>query len=238
MAKNTQGGVRAVCFDLDGTLVNSLPELYEGARLAALELGLPDPGERRVGDMIGAGVRVLAERLCRWWHEAAPGADPKKLDPEAALRLLVEKWESLDGSRIAAYPGTFEGIAALQAAGIRTALVTNKVRTLTLELLAAHGWTPLFDAVVTGSDCERLKPYPDMIERALAELGVRADEAAMVGDSRNDALAARAAGVRACLVETGYNEGVPLADWAAAEGFPEVYPNAAAACRRLLEEAR
>ncbi len=238
MTQGARAAVRAVCFDLDGTLINSLPELYEGARLAALELDLPDPGEKRVGDMIGAGVRVLAERLCRWWREAAPEADPARIDPESALKLLVEKWESLDGSRIAAIPGAFEGITALHAAGLRTALVTNKVRTLTLELLEAHGWTPLFDVVVTGSDCDRLKPYPDLLELALAKLGVAPREAVMVGDSRNDALAARAAGVRACLVESGYNEGVPLAEWAASAGFSEVYSDAGAVCRHLLEEKR
>lgn len=86
----------------------------------------------------------------------------------------------------------------------------------------------LFDAVVAGGDCARLKPYPDMIERALALSQTAPEEALMVGDSRNDALAARAAGVKALLVETGYNEGEPLAVWGPSNGFENIFPDAAA----------
>lgn len=225
---------KAVFFDLDGTLVDSLPALHEGVRRLAEELQLPDPGEKRVGDMVGAGVRVLIGRLLAWWREAAPGRTLPDVDD--ALHSLVAYWSAAGNASIRLFPGTAEAIEALRAHGIRIILVTNKVRDLTTALLEEKGIAHFFDALVTGSDCERLKPYPDMIERALELANAAPQEAYMVGDSRNDALAARRAGVAALLVETGYNEGVPLAEWARENGFSRLYPDAAAACAALLEE--
>lgn len=224
---------RAVFFDLDGTLVDSLPALHKGVQLLAEELKLPDPGIERVGDMIGGGVRVLVGRLIAWWQTAAPECPLP--ETEAALSRLVELWDAVGTSAIRVYPGVPEALSLLRKAGIRTVLVTNKERKLTLALLEEKGMSGLFDAVVAGGDCARLKPYPDMIERALALSQTAPEEALMVGDSRNDALAARAAGVKALLVETGYNEGEPLAVWGPSNGFENIFPDAAAACGAVLE---
>ncbi len=109
---------------------------------------------------------------------------------------------------------------------------------MTEAFLASHGLGELFDVVLTGSDAERLKPAPDLLRLALERLGVSAREAVMVGDSSNDALAARAAGTALMLVDGGYNEGVAVQDWARANGFPEtcLYASAADACRALLQK--
>lgn len=228
--------IKAVFFDLDGTLVDSLPALYEGVRRYSLGNRLPDPGQSRVGEMIGAGVRVLAERVMAWWR--TQGVDVGAMSVDKVLLGFVKHWDEVGHSAVEPYPGVFDGIRALRAQGVKTVLVTNKVRDLTISLLKEKRELDAFDALVTGSDCERLKPYPDMIERAL-ELAQTAPECAlMVGDSRNDALAARAAGVPAALVLTGYNEGEPVSQWAKENGFPMVYPDAAAVCRAVLEQRR
>ena len=225
---------KAVFFDLDGTLVDSLPALHEGVRRLAVQLQLPDPGPKRVGDMVGAGVRVLVSRLLAWWHESAPQRSLPDVDQ--ALTLLVDHWAAAGTASIRVFPGVTEGITSLRAAGVKIILVTNKVRDLTVALLEEKGITHLFDGLVTGSDCERLKPYPDMINRALELVKALPEEVYMVGDSRNDALAAREAGVTALLVETGYNEGVPLREWAHDNDFDRIYPDTAAACAAVLEE--
>ena len=163
---------------------------------------------RELALLIVGGVRVLVERLMRWW--SAGGADVSKVSEDQLLKELVEIWSGMDGSRIALIPGAFEGVAKLKQKGIAVWLVTNKEEPLARAFLAERGLGDAFDGVIGGGGAARPKPWPDMIERAMKEAGVAPAECAMVGDSRNDALAARAAGVRALLVESGYNEGIPL----------------------------
>lgn len=231
--------IRAALFDLDGTLVSSLPELAAGVAELSRRRGMPVPPEDAVAAMIGGGVRVLVERLFRWWQSAGASAErlaAPEMAFETVLRDLIEVWSASGGRLIEEIPGSFAGVAALRAAGVSVWLVTNKERGLTLDLLRERGVEGLFDGVVAGGDCPRLKPAPDMLLVALKGAGVSAAEAVMVGDSRNDALAARAAGVRAMLVESGYNEGVPLALWARENGFEEIHPSVKEVCEVLLRE--
>lgn len=226
--------IRAALFDLDGTLVSSLPELARGVAVLSERRGMPVPPEEAVAAMIGGGARVLAERLIRWWAErAAVRAMP---ETDGVLHELVDIWAAMDGSLVSEIPGAFSGVRALRDAGIAVWLVTNKERALTLTFLASRGLESLFDGVVAAGDCPRVKPAPDMILAALSRAGAQPAEAVMVGDSCNDALAARAAGVRALLVESGYNEGIPLSVWAKENGFAEVFPSVKEVCAALLEE--
>ena len=215
--------VKAVLFDLDGTLVDSLPELYHGVHTVLSDMGLKAPSQEAVGAMIGRGILVLVQRLC------------------AALGIAVESEQGRDlFDRLlkAFYPGVIEGVEQLKDKGIRVALVTNKQRSLTVEFLQSRGLESLFDTVVAGDDCPNNKPAPDMLIRAMTEMNVCASETVMVGDSRNDALAGRAAGVSVALVETGYNEGVSIADWAREAGFTRVYPSARKVCERIVASGR
>lgn len=222
--------IKAVLFDLDGTLVDSLPELYEGVRRTAEDFHLTSPTKEAVRDMIGRGVIVLVERLC-----AHMGVDSSQVSQKAFLDRLVEHWAQMDGSYTEFFPGVLEGIAALREQGIKVGLVTNKWRALTDEFLQARNIAELFDVVVAGDDCPRNKPYPDMLEKAMSTLGVLPTETVMVGDSRNDALAGRAASTHVALVETGYNEGVPISEWAREAGFSHTYVNAKKVCDVILQ---
>lgn len=225
--------IRAALFDLDGTLVSSLPELAKGVEMLSRELGAPVPPEAVVGDMIGGGVRVLIDRLFLWWQ----GAGAKELpDFESTLQRLVAIWSGMSGDLIREIPGAFAGVQSLKEAGISVWLVTNKERGLTEAFLRERGIDALFNGLVAAGDCAHPKPAPDMLIKAITSAGAEASEAVMVGDSRNDALAARAAGIRAMLVESGYNEGVPLKEWARTAGFNEVFPSVKEVCEELLAQ--
>lgn len=225
--------VKAVLFDLDGTLVDSLPELYHGVHTVLSDMGLKAPSQEAVGAMIGRGILVLVQRLC-----AALGIAVETEQGRDLFDRLLKAWSESGGRHMAFYPGVIEGVELLKDKGIRVALVTNKQRSLTVEFLQSRGLESLFDTVVAGDDCPNNKPAPDMLIRAMTEMNVCASETVMVGDSRNDALAGRAAGVSVALVETGYNEGVSIADWAREAGFTRVYPSARKVCERIVASGR
>lgn len=225
--------VKAVLFDLDGTLVDSLPELYHGVHTVLSDMGLKAPSQEAVGAMIGRGILVLVQRLC-----AALGIAVESEQGRDLFDRLLKAWSESGGRHMAFYPGVIEGVEQFKDKGIRVALVTNKQRSLTVEFLQSRGLESLFDTVVAGDDCPNNKPAPDMLIRAMTEMNVCASETVMVGDSRNDALAGRAAGVSVALVETGYNEGVSIADWAREAGFTRVYPSARKVCERIVASGR
>lgn len=225
--------VKAVLFDLDGTLVDSLPELYHGVHTVLSDMGLKAPSQEAVGAMIGRGILVLVQRLC-----AALGIAVESEQGRDLFDRLLKAWSESGGRHMAFYSGVIEGVEQLKDKGIRVALVTNKQRSLTVEFLQSRGLESLFDTVVAGDDCPNNKPAPDMLIRAMTEMNVCASETVMVGDSRNDALAGRAAGVSVALVETGYNEGVSIADWAREAGFTRVYPSARKVCERIVASGR
>ena len=121
------------------------------------------------------------------------------------------------------YPGAREAVKALHEAGFKTVLVTNKMRRVTEHFLARSGLGADLDALVAGDDTEHPKPAPDMLLIACRKVGVEPAYAVMVGDSENDAWAAKAAGIRAMLVNTGYNGSVPMVQWAKENGFSLVF---------------
>lgn len=225
---------KAFLFDLDGTLVDSLHDIYAGVRALAERRGLPSPPIEDVRDMIGKGIRVLVARLAEWWMSRGIAAEVS--DQQALLSELVEVWSTVP-DLVRPIPGALECVARLRDQGFRVALVTNKIRERTVEYLAKNGLSDAFDAVVAGDDCEHAKPWPDMLCLAAQHLGVKAAECVMVGDSQNDALAARAAGMPVLLVRTGYNEGLGIDAWAAENGFMWVGDDVPAAVSVYLKES-
>ncbi len=259
----------AILFDLDGTLVDSFPDIYRGVCEAASKMERSAPPERLVRDRVGRGTPVLFDRLWRdWWNvrkaepeepadnwyvedeDAEPDAYVDYLDrvpwaweiikdggsisdvkkeyadvvKEEEKEIFLSVMASLDGEKAKPYPGVFEMVGKLRAQGIRTGLVTNKQLAPTKKLLERLGALSLFDVIRTAEDAPA-KPDPGMLLQALEALKVSPKEALMVGDSCNDALAARAAGVEVYLSAAGYNEGKDMNAWAASEGFPNVFPS-------------
>jgi phosphoglycolate phosphatase len=198
--------IRALAFDLDGTLVDSAPGLAAGIDLALAEMGLPQAGEARVGTWIGNGADVLVQRALRWAELDAT--------PEYCSRLR-ERFDHFyaqtvdSGSRL--FPQVKETLARLAAQGYPMALVTNKPTPFVAPLLAALGIGEYFSLVIGGDDVTQKKPHPAPLYLVLGKLGLRANELLFIGDSRNDIQAAQGAGCPSLGFTYGYNYGEPIA---------------------------
>ena len=192
--------VRAVIFDLDGTLMDTAGEIDAALARAFAELGVTPLPRAQVEALIGRGVRSLVERALE-----KQGAGPMDLD--AAVERFERHYAELVATQAPLYPGVADGLRLLQAKGTKLGVVTNKPRYFTERLLRHARVDSLFAAVVAGDDGIRRKPAGDMLEAACRTMGCAPAQALMVGDSDNDVLAARAAGCAVWCVPYGYNEG-------------------------------
>ncbi len=194
--------IRAVLLDLDGTLLDTAPDLSAAANAMLSDLGLPQLPEATVRDFIGRGIDHLVQCCLE-----TSGSGAAAHLPAAARERFAAHYERVNGSASRLFQGVGEGLAAMRRAGLKLACVTNKSARYTAPLLERTGLAPLLDAVVTADGVGRRKPAPDVFLRACEALGVAPTEALVIGDSQNDVLGARAAGCRIYLVPYGYREG-------------------------------
>ena len=197
-----QSGMRAVILDLDGTLLDTAPEIVSAMDRTLEELGLPRLPAREIEKMIGKGVPKLVERAL-----ARVGAHG--VDHAAAVLTFDAQYQQTVGTVTVPYPGVVIGLELLDEQGLELAVVTNKPRFFTQQLLDRAGIAGFFRAVVAGDDGVAKKPAPDMLLAACKAMGTEPARALMIGDSDNDVLAARAAGCPVWCVTYGYNEGRP-----------------------------
>ncbi len=194
---------RAVLIDLDGTLVDSVPDLARAANAMRVEFGLPPLPEEVIATFVGKGMENLV-------HRALSGSLEGRVEAgrlQEGLRAFRAAYHAINGDHAQVFDGVVEGLRAMKAQGLRLAVVTNKPGEFTRPLLERTGLLAYFDEVVSGDTLSRKKPDPAPVLHACALLGVRPAEAVVVGDSMNDAAAGRAAGCRVLLVPYGYNEG-------------------------------
>jgi phosphoglycolate phosphatase len=195
--------VKSVLIDLDGTLLDTIPDLAAAANLMLAELGRPPLDESMVRTFVGKGIPNLVGRVLAGSIEG--GADPQAC--AQALPVYERCYESVNGAHTVVYPGVLEGLEKLRAQGLALACVTNKSGRFTLPLLEQTGLRHYFEEVVAGDALPRKKPEPDQLLHACAKLGISPNDMLMIGDSINDAQAARAAGCPVFCVTYGYNEG-------------------------------
>lgn len=193
---------RAVLLDLDGTLLDTVPDLAAAVNAMLAGQGLKPLPAAAIRDYIGKGIPHLVERCL---VEAGLPLTCAQLEP--ALRAFGDHYRAFNGKSSRPYPGVVEGLQRLRAASLKLACVTNKARTFTTPLLEATGLAPLLDAVVTSDEVGRRKPHPEPYLHACKLLQVAPEEAVVIGDSANDAEAGRSAGCRVLLVSYGYSEG-------------------------------
>lgn len=197
--------IRAVAFDLDGTLVDSAADLMHASNALLAELGRPPVDLPAVRSFIGDGAPKLVERVL-----AATGGVPAADETARCLQRFLAIYEADPSAHSALYPGVAETLGALTQAGLRLGVCTNKPMGATLRLLDDLGIADHFAAVVGGDSYPARKPSPEPVLGLLERLEVRPDEAAFVGDNEHDVAASRAAGVAlVLLVPYGYAR-VPL----------------------------
>jgi phosphoglycolate phosphatase len=194
--------IKAVLLDLDGTLLDTAPDLAAAANAMLAEQGLKPLPASVIRDFIGGGIVRLVERCLQ-----SAGQPLACARLESALRSFGAHYRRLNGSASLPYPGVPEALERLRAASLRLACVTNKAAAFTAPLLDKTGLARYFDAVVTADEAGSRKPHPGPFLHACRALGVAPAEAAVIGDSANDADGARAAGCRVVLVSYGYSEG-------------------------------
>jgi len=196
-----------VMFDLDGTLMDSVPDLAAAVDQMLALRAKPAAGVERVRDWVGNGAAVLVRRaLAGSLHHA----DVDDAEADAALADFLRCYAG-DHSRTTVYPGAAEFLSFLRAQGIKLALVTNKPERFLPELLAEKGMLESFDWLVGGDTLPTQKPDPGALLWVMQQAGVGAQQVLFVGDSRNDIRAAKAAGVPVVAVSYGYNHGEPIA---------------------------
>lgn len=190
-----------IVFDLDGTLVDSAPDLAYCADALLASLGRPPAGLAQVRGWIGNGIPMLVRRALT--GELWPQQDPEGFDE--ALR----QYKRLYGENVChlsrLYPGVMEGLHALRAQGFRLACLTNKHSDFTMPLLEKLGIAALLDHVACGNQFSRSKPDPEPLLKTAGHFGLKASQCLMVGDSENDVKAARAAGYAIFCVPYGYH---------------------------------
>lgn len=192
---------RAVCLDLDGTLIDSAPDLASALNRRLVAAGLAPHPLEAVKRMIGDGARML---LTRGFQAAGAPLDEDGLARE--LEAFIEDYERNALVETRAFEGVAEALEALRAAGFTLAVVTNKPAGATHIVLDALGLDHHFATVAGGDSFPVRKPHPGHLLGALAAIGIAPGDAVMVGDHRNDLLAARDAGVASIYARFGYGE--------------------------------
>ncbi len=201
-----------VLFDLDGTLIETAPEICDAVNDTLQDLRLPEVESERVSDWIGHGTsELLVQALA---HAEKTSADAVRVAPDfaAAKDRFDRHYRQRCGTRSQLYPHVREVLQSLRASGVKLAVVTNKEAGYTRTVLDAHQLAPLFDCVVSGDTFPVKKPDPRGVLSCLEQFDVKAQRALFVGDSSIDVATARAAGVTVWALPYGYNMGKPIQD--------------------------
>ncbi len=195
-------------FDLDGTLVDSVPDLAACVDQLMDEMQRPRHGEAKVRNWVGNGVPRLVERALL----GALDGHPEKVLLDTALPRFMAIYAVHNGVLSTLYPGVQATLEGLKANGIKLACITNKSQAFTLPLLKTLGLHDYFDLVISGDSLPTKKPDPQPLLHVAQTLNIEIDEAVMVGDSMHDMQAAQSAGCKAFGVPYGYNHGQDIRD--------------------------
>jgi phosphoglycolate phosphatase len=192
--------------DLDGTLVNSVPDLAWCADEMLTRLGLPACGEDKVSHWVGNGLNSLLKRVLTNDINGEPEAELLT----RAKQIFTDLYERHSCERSHLYDGVQQGLTELVNDKIRLGCVTNKDERFTLPILQRLGIATFFDIVISGDTLTQKKPHPAPLLHGADFFGVAPENAMMIGDSVNDVNASRAAGFRIICMSYGYNHGADI----------------------------
>ena len=195
--------IKAVVIDLDGTLLDTAPDLADAAMAMANELGLPPIDLATVKTYIGNGVSRLVKRVLTRQMDAEPDAELFG----RALPLYEKHYAAGVSRKSKPFAGVIEGLDAFKKMGVRLACITNKAEKFTVPLLKDTGLFDYFELILSGDSLPKKKPDPMPLLHACKQFAIDPRDLLLIGDSLNDAQAARAAGCPVFVVPYGYNRG-------------------------------
>lgn len=201
-------GIRAAIVDLDGTMVHTAPDFHVAINRMRSDLGLSPIDIETITHFVGKGTENLMRRVLAVDY----GPDDVERHFAAALASYMKHYVAINGEYSSVYPGVREGLDALRAKRIRLACVTNKPIGFAVPLLEKAGLRDYFEIVYGGDSLPRKKPDPLPLLTVCEDFGLQPAEVVAIGDSSNDAQAARAAGCRVLNVPYGYNHGESIHD--------------------------
>ncbi len=200
---------KMVLIDVDGTLVDSVPDLAFCVDEMMKQLDMPVYGEAVVREWVGNGVIRLTERaLCNDLN-----GYPEQALFDKAMPIFNELYAENTSKRSELYDGVTEGMAFLKECGFKIGCVTNKATQFTIPLLKDLGLHDEFETIICGDTLEKKKPDPAPLLHAAQQLGVKPEESLMLGDSQSDVKAARAAGFNIICMSYGYNHGEDIRNY-------------------------
>lgn len=197
------GGLKAVFFDLDGTLIDSACDIHQSLVLALNDLGLRSVNEQQVRHWVGRGASRLVDCAIKYL-----GADPDLHAP--LLNQFMLRYQANVCVHSEVYDGVLHCLEYCQTQQLHMACITNKPLLPAKKLLSQLNLLRYFGLVLGGDSFDHRKPHPAPLLHALAYYDVLPDQALMIGDSRNDVEAAHAAGIACAALTYGYNHGEPL----------------------------
>lgn len=199
-----------ILFDLDGTLIETGPEIADAVNDTLAECGRESVSQQQVNDWIGHGTRELLIQALAFTDEVSAN-EVRHSNSFAAIEAVFTKhYQARCGTRSHLYPHVRETLQALRARGVKLVVMTNKEGKYTKTILDAHQMAPLFDFVISGDTYPVKKPNPLGIVECLKRFGASADRTLFVGDSSIDVATARAGGIAVWAMPYGYNMGEPI----------------------------
>ncbi|WP_395071116.1 phosphoglycolate phosphatase [Paraburkholderia silvatlantica] len=205
-AKFTAPRIEAALIDLDGTMVDTADDFAAGLNGMLAQLDAEETTREEVMGYVGKGSEHLIRSVL------APRFPAENVEArfDEALALYQDEYAKINGQHTHLYPDVEAGLAALRDQGIKLACVTNKPHRFAVELLQQYGLAQYFEVVLGGDSLAKKKPDPLPMLTACERLGVKPAAAVAIGDSENDAIAGRAAGMATLTVPYGYNHGQPV----------------------------
>lgn len=199
---------KLIMIDVDGTLVDSVPDLTYCVDEMMKQLGKEPCGEKKVREWVGNGVPKLVERALTGELESAPNSD----DFEKAYPIFLELYADNTAKKSCLYDGVREGLDYMKDRGYLLGCVTNKAEQFTLPLLKALGIFNDFAIIISGDTLAKKKPDPMPLLHSAEHFGINPKDCLMLGDSVSDVKASRAAGFEIICMSYGYNHGNDIAD--------------------------
>lgn len=196
-------------FDLDGTLIDSVPDIADAVNHTLTDLNRPTFDEKIIRNWVGNGAKVLIERALTATQDDKPST--QMID--TALQYFFTHYAKQTCQKTVAYQGVNEGLQQLYQAGFCMAIITNKPSQFVPEILQTLGWQDLFQLVLGGDSLPVKKPDPTPLLLTCEKLHFNKNNSYMIGDSKNDVLAGKNANIRTLALSYGYNYGQNIADF-------------------------